>query len=83
MNDAVVGEAVAAELRRVCVEHDFVRALRNEETVVRETARGREIEHENEVATLEGEDLVAVVVPDFHDFRAVEARLRLDDAAAT
>lgn len=77
--NGIVGEVVATIEFVVGVEHYVVTALRHDETVVGVGTVGREVEHEQQVATREGEDLVAIVVPHFHHGGLLEAFLGLDD----
>lgn len=79
MTNGVVGKFVASVAFAVGVEHDVVAALRYDEAVVGVGTVGREVEHEQQVATREGEDLVTIVVPHFHHGGLLEVFLGLDD----
>ena len=76
---AVVGKAVTTEIYRVGIQYDLVRTCRNEESVVRERTCRREVEHEDEVAAHERQNLVAIVVPYLLNRSIVEILLALDD----
>lgn len=62
---ARVDVAVTAVFRLVGVHHVYVFALRGEDSVAGERLRRIEVEHENEVAALERQHLVVVLVPQF------------------
>lgn len=79
MRDGVVGQSEAAEIFIVSVEHDIILTFRDEEAVIGERFRWREIEDEDEVASHVREDLVGVVVPDFANRQLFKIGFTLHD----
>ena len=75
---AVVSKAITAELLGIGVEHYVVASLGNEESIIGEATRRREVEHENQIATAEGKHLIAVVVPNLLNGGLIEFLLALD-----
>ena len=65
MTYTVVSQAIAAKLYGIGIEHDFIRSLRNQETIIGKRTGRTEIEHKDVVATHVGQHLVAIVMPYF------------------
>ena len=78
VDELVIVEAIAAEVRVVGVEDVLVGSLFDHESIACVAVAWAEVEEEVEVSATEGEDLVAVVVPYLHDILLLEAAVLLE-----
>ena len=79
VRDGVVREAIAAKLLGIRVEHYLVGCLVNHKSVAREALGRVEVEDEDEIAAAVGQNLVAIVVPDFLNGCLLEILHALDE----
>ncbi len=79
VGDAVVSKAVATEFLGIGVEYNIVGACGNEEAVVGVRTRWREVEDEYQVAALEAQYLIAIIVPYLLHRSVLEVTHALDD----
>ena len=72
MRHRVIIQAITAEILAVRIKHYAVGTGWNQEAIVGERAGWREVKHEEQIATHKGENLIAIIMPDFYNWCLVK-----------
>lgn len=72
MRHRVIIQAITAEILAVRIKHYAVGTGWNQEAIVGERAGWREVKHEEQIATHKGENLIAIIMPNFYNWCLVK-----------